>query len=219
MKIYKFMSLNRYCCDNQIIPNKYTELCIKSQKVFFNDWEKLNDPMEGFYIYTPEQHKINIEQILHAEKLKYKIFCCSKEYNEILMWSHYADNHRGICLEIEIDEMVCKEQNIFYRNIVYKKNLVSILPKISEQKQAKYILNHKISNWRYEKEIRFFIQNDKPNSYKIGDIKAILLGSRCNESEKNSIKEWIKNTQIELKNVEFSHITNKIEITNATLGN
>lgn len=192
--------------------NKYTEQCIKSQKVFFNDWEKLNDPMEGFYIYTPEQHKINIEQILRDEKLKYKIFCCSKEYNEILMWSHYADNHRGVCLEIEVNEELCKQNNIFHRNVVYKKDLVKISPNRNTKDQAKHILKHKISKWRYEKEVRFLIKNDTPNSYKIGDIKAILLGSKCRKDDKNLIIKWIKNTQIELKNVEFSHTTNKIEI-------
>ena len=192
--------------------NKYTKKCIESQKVFFNDWERLNDPMEGFYTYIPEEENKNIEQILRDEKFKYKIFCCSKEYNEILMWSHYADSHRGICLEIEVNEELCKQNNIFHRNVLYKKDLVKISPNRNTKDQAKHILKHKISKWRYEKEVRFFIKNDTPNSYKIGDIKAILIGSRCSDTDKNLIKEWIRNTQIELKNVDFNHFTNKIEI-------
>ncbi len=212
MKIYKFMSLYKDCCNIRIIPNKYTEQCIKSQKVYFNDWEKLNDPMEGFYLYIPEEHYKNIEQILRDEKLQYKIFCCSKKYNEILMWSHYADNHRGICLEIEINENIYKKQNIFHRNVVYKKDLVTIFPNRNIKNQAKHILKHKISRWRYEKEIRFFIKSDTPISHKIGEIKAILLGSKCSENEKIMIKNWIEDTQIELKDIKFNHITNKMEI-------
>jgi hypothetical protein len=35
-----------------------------------------------------------------AEKVrKSKVTCFSREYTNTLMWSHYADQHRGVCLE------------------------------------------------------------------------------------------------------------------------
>lgn len=213
MKIYKFMSLYHYCpAINKKLPNKYTKLCIESQKVYFNNWEDLNDPMEGFYLYIPHEHNTNLEQILRQEKLQYKIFCCSKEYSNILMWSHYADNHKGICLEIEIDENICKEQNIFNRKIVYRAKLVSIVPKNSVKDNAKYILKHKLSKWNYEKEIRFFIKNQTPNSYKIGNITSILLGARCNTNDKKLVEEWIGKNLVALKKVDFNENTNRMEI-------
>ena len=30
------------------------------------------------------------------------IFCCTTEYDNIPMWAHYADNHRGCCMEFDV---------------------------------------------------------------------------------------------------------------------
>jgi hypothetical protein len=29
------------------------------------------------------------------------IYCVSTNYDDVLMWSHYADSHKGICLEFD----------------------------------------------------------------------------------------------------------------------
>ncbi len=35
---------------------------------------------------------------------EYRICSFSKEYNNILLWAHYADGFKGICIKVEIDE-------------------------------------------------------------------------------------------------------------------
>ncbi len=205
IKFYKFITIRN--CNQEI--NVHTKNCVETQKVYFNDWEKLNDPMEGFYRYIPNQYDKNIESILTETKQKYKIFCCSKYHRSILLWSHYADNHKGICLEIEIDEDLCKEQNIFKLNVVYKKNLVQIYPNKTTKDQAKNILKHKLSQWRYEDERRFFIEKDQPDFYKIGRIKSIILGIRCNDE--NMVKQWIGDNDIEIKKAKFNEVTNEMD--------
>lgn len=197
-------------CDGEI--NCYTKSCIESQKVYFNDWEKLNDPMEGFYMYIPSEHIENIEEILHKSKTKYKIFCCSKEYSSILLWSHYADSHKGICVEVEMDEDLCRVNDIFKLNIVYRKNLVDVYPKDNTRDNVKHILKHKLSVWGYEEEVRFFKESDQPNSFGIGEIKSIFLGTKCSEKDEAIIKEWIKHTSIEIKKVDFDLNSNQMAI-------
>lgn len=205
------MSLYQYCKDREI-PNEYTKHCIQSEQVYFNNWKNLNDPMEGFYDFKPLEHDVNIKDILAGEKQTYKVFCSSKGYSNILMWSHYGDGHKGICLEIEIDKNKCKEHNIFYRNVKYKKDLVQIVSDVGLQDQALYILRHKLSKWRYEEEKRFFIKKDVPNSYKIGNIKSIILGSRCKKADEEMISEWIPNSSIEFKKAIFNRNTNQMEL-------
>ena len=100
-KIYKFSSLNEFARD-----------IIITEKFFFSDWEKMNDPMEGFFQYYKEDHTEQEIDTLYSDKNKYGISCFSKNYNEILMWSHYADNHNGICIEVEIDNALCSENKI-----------------------------------------------------------------------------------------------------------
>lgn len=48
-----------------------------------------------------------------------RVVCLSEVYNSMLMWSHYAQNHKGFCIEYEFDE-----SNTFYKHlhpIIYTK--------------------------------------------------------------------------------------------------
>ena len=39
----------------------------------------------------------------------YGIFSCSKKWNSILMWSHYAANHTGFCVGFWVNKMMNQE--------------------------------------------------------------------------------------------------------------
>jgi len=44
-----------------------------------------------------------LEDLLNMHDRMY-VGCLSATYESILMWSYYGDNHKGVCLEIDIDE-------------------------------------------------------------------------------------------------------------------
>ena len=44
-----------------------------------------------------------LEDLLNMRDRMY-VGCLSATYESILMWSYYGDNHKGVCLEIDIDE-------------------------------------------------------------------------------------------------------------------
>jgi hypothetical protein len=37
---------------------------------------------------------------------RWRIYCLTPVPDSTLMWSHYADDHKGICLEFEVDDML-----------------------------------------------------------------------------------------------------------------
>ena len=37
---------------------------------------------------------------------RYRVYCLSTKQECALMWAHYADKHRGVCLEFGVDEML-----------------------------------------------------------------------------------------------------------------
>lgn len=106
--------------------NSYSLLNLKNSELYFNKPIDFNDP---FDCAVCEQKKLSssdinkLDKIFKKENPKYKkaeikeeylttlnetisksfkkISCCcfSKSNKEILMWSHYADSHRGFCLE------------------------------------------------------------------------------------------------------------------------
>ena len=58
----------------------------------------------------------------HIEYLtKLNVACFSGNYKDILLWSHYADWHRGVCLEIDESQFGDK-----MLSVVYDKNISQI---------------------------------------------------------------------------------------------
>jgi Protein of unknown function (DUF2971) len=55
--------------------------------------------------YQPRQLQNFIQEVskrAEGEICKRTIYCLTPDPTSILMWSHYADHHRGICLEFDV---------------------------------------------------------------------------------------------------------------------
>src|SRR5688572_5972700 len=42
---------------------------------------------------------VEIKRLLEAEMARIGVFCLAGKWDSVLMWSHYADEHRGVCIE------------------------------------------------------------------------------------------------------------------------
>src|ERR1035441_10393936 len=79
------------------------------------------------------------------------IYCLTPLPSSTLMWSHYADNHRGLCLEFSTNNNVFRcAQRIVYRSKypVWHPHTLLLETNIEEA------LLTKSRDWRYEKEYR-----------------------------------------------------------------
>ncbi len=200
-KLYKFRALascEDFCRIRDII---------KTGKFYFSDWDKMNDPMEGYFSYLNDkegQGKELADEIA-GEKGKYKICSFSDSWDNILMWSHYADNHKGVCIEVEVSEDKVKE-------ITYIEKIPSmeeILNKNQDDKAktAKAILSTKLNQWEYENEWRVF---EKSEFKKVGKITAVYFGLKC-EKYKQELEKLCRNKKIPMENVEININDNKLK--------
>ena len=115
----------------------------------------------------------------------YGLLCFSRTWEEPLLWSNYADKHKGIAIGFEInspdifnveyDPNPIRKQFDLTNDIIANKNLFLELAKI------KYI------NWHYEKESRILIRLNTctiiNNHYFIGfrnslKVKEVRLGAK-----------------------------------------
>ena len=56
------------------------------------------------------------EQKLHSDFLHDNYCLCLSENNSsVLMWSHYADNHKGICIEYDFESI--KNNKLIYYSL------------------------------------------------------------------------------------------------------
>lgn len=125
-------------------------------------------------------------QYIHNEYItKYMTFiksmqiCCfSSDRDSILMWSHYANQHQGFCIEYNIEEMI--NRTVPIRPVKYCNHMPTL--KFSDLNFNDALLS-KYSDWKYEKEWRVIFPKEETNQYiKRLFPSAVYIG--CKASEK-----------------------------------
>lgn len=149
------------------------------------------------------------------------ITCLSETNDNILMWSHYANNHKGICLEYDFEEINTK-YNIF--PVIYSNNICDISNDILND-NYNFIIQKvltKAEDWKYENEWRIVVKNKNESQtgtlIKIPKVKAIYMGCRIDEKNQKAIEELaiengIEIYKMEMSTNEFKLIPKKIEVT------
>ena len=130
---------------------------------------------------------LRIEEFFESQKKQFGICCFSWDNKSIVMWAHYADNHKGICIGIKNLNPV---QEGLYG--IYSVNYVSEIKKyqftsFDDEKYWEHWLLTKSSAWEYEKEVRLISKsyNGKLKFPKeaITEIYLGLLVSKENENK------------------------------------
>lgn len=185
--------LYKYACDlNRVVSN------IKLHSLYFNTTIGFNDPFDTYPVYDiDEQQRKNIfvryeneheldskvEETFSCERLaelqrwqdkmsmpnsKYGFTCFSKQKDIIIMWSHYANSHKGVCLGFDIsDEGLDSffDFTQFDTDISFDKKLFPIQYKQKEERPVFQFINQtqteflncKYEEWAYEKEYRIML--------------------------------------------------------------
>ncbi len=126
-------------------------------------------------------------------------------YNNILMWSHYADSHRGICIEYSMSDLNSIEDKSIITQFVkvnYEPHNVALKGSRFLDYRHGFIDKHK--DWKYESEIRLIYFNPNNEELHIGlplsndsKIAAIYFGLRCSDKDKKLIKTILKDQDIQ----------------------
>jgi hypothetical protein len=121
----------------------------------------------------------------------------SARNDKMLMWAHYADNHKGFCIEYDLSTAFENDLNLrFLYPVIYSNDLTDFTDKFGDLEKtgempsywAKKAAMHKAEDWSYEEEWRLIFSEGKvvEGLRKFLPIKALYLGSKINE--KNSEK-------------------------------
>ena len=144
------------------------------------------------------------------------ILCFSKCWNSILMWSHYADKHKGMCLGFEIHGGFTKVQYAEDRPDICK--LVQDINKqvgqgridlgqipVDGKEAILKILRSKFVGWSYEEEIRAWVSLNKKESGMYffdfcGALKLteVIVGPLCDVTKKE-VETALANDKSEIK--------------------
>lgn len=161
-------------------------------------YEDLNDPFElqAYQHIGLDQRKL-IQDLVHVLSKDWGVICFSETWKSNLMWAHYADKHKGLCLgfDIEQTQQLTKIEYLRQRKALpknYKQDFKSIASELLAT-----CLKVKSIEWDYEKEhrLRVPLQEISDDVYyqKFGSIlllKEVIVGERCTLSI-NDVKEAV----------------------------
>ena len=122
-----------------------------------------NVPASMLHGWIPEDWWIEKEE-LDALNLRNDTWLCSlsKVKDSILMWSHYCNNHKGVCIGLDMDKVMESVPPMFgttyleplvvdvqYQDIIERPNAYH-----SAKDRFSYQLGTKAKEWAYEQEVR-----------------------------------------------------------------
>ena len=117
----------------------------------------------------------DIRQRLQDDVDRAGIVCFSKVRDDILMWAHYGDKHKGLCLEFD-----GSSNCMFFgeaQPVEYEDYTPIPLHEDTERQMSRVILT-KSKHWVYEKEYRIFRPNIASQSlhYPVELLTGIIFG-------------------------------------------
>lgn len=163
-----------------------------------------------------KHNSLNENNLMSSFVKRVGVFSASKNERDALLWSHYGDSHKGICLGF--DESLLPKESIIMRNRigyspapVYQelfemliKEFVEVLE--SEKQDGRYHeelaekfykrkvytllkcnLMIKSSKWEYEKEYRLVSQYNGLISFDPKALTEIILGIKTSERDKETL--------------------------------
>ncbi len=163
--------------DHYLKEGHNIETVIKEIKTEFLDEDKMKKKI------------LSARDIFNDENNKFGVLSLSEDPMSILMWTHYANGHSGLCIGFERKEdmplgkdEVCLP--VTYSDIFPEPTINDLLKE--DGTATNLSIRTKASEWRYEREWR--LMHTQAGLYEIpGPIKEIILGCRWEESKTDEV--------------------------------
>lgn len=168
--------------------SQYALSNIALRRIKISRFSDLNDPFELLAVdLADRQHRAAFRDTKEQLNKNRGLICFSKSWSNPLLWGHYAERHTGICLGFDVPDKLLAE-------VIYAENpmRISVDTKTNRPRLTERVMNRllrtKFSDWRYEDEVRLFVNLDHDTVesgcyfYSFSEdlvLREIILGPRC----------------------------------------
>lgn len=206
-----------------------------------------NDPIDTYFYYSGDGCFSKYKEILtteimdtirissfinYSQVIKEKNNTNKLKSNEILMWTHYANAHKGFCFEyqINIKDFAILDSGKFDDNkhilhqVSYMENLATEFETLFSVDQVPNYTNENYEDllkscfftkdqaFEYENEIRFLLYTHDKSSrinFPFNYLKKIIFGERCERDMKILVSHI--NDQVYKSDIELYEINDKFQ--------
>ncbi len=173
-------------------------------RIRLSTFDTVNDPFELLGVQQSDRksrrHFVGLYE-LWVKTLGFVSF--SDNWKSPLMWGHYAKNHTGVCLGIEVpDQRPMK--------VSYEPHRLQVLLEMSpleaavDEEVIKQVVTTKFKDWEYEREWRYIEKlankDEETGLYYVDfspdfELREIIAGARCERSLEDIRKQVFGNTE------------------------
>lgn len=165
-----------------LLPKKWALADLKNRRLKVATFDDLNDPFElrGVRLENrSERKRFNHWRKRTAAELG--LMCFSKCWRNPVLWSHYAEEHKGICLGFDVPASCLSK-------VQYAPERLQFEQLIPNKCQLQKLLRTKYEDWKYEAEYRRIVdldntwKADKLHFWPFGrdlELREVVLGARC----------------------------------------
>lgn len=192
----------------QLMPAQFALDDIRKRRLKVSLLEDLNDPFELLSARL-ERSDLRTQMRSWREYMATisRMLCFSRKYMNPVLWSHYADKHRGICLAFEVPDQFLNEITYAPARLEIDFELEAKNPGGVSHQTVQKLLTTKFADWQYENEVRMFVRPEEVvhdsglQFYPFGDdlaLRAVYLGPRCTVTP-NEVRDAFRSEEQRVK--------------------
>jgi len=174
---------------------------------------RLSEKIQPELISAREDIKRLLDNADRQMSLKMKelflIGCLCTNYKNKLMWSHYADSHKGFCIEYDYSDLVVDDHTVLPLPVIYSderpliswKAALDNSPENVEEAVVQFTkgLLTKDNIWSYENEWRILIKATDVSDIPMPRVSCVYLGASISDENRNAILQIAKEKNYKVK--------------------
>lgn len=150
-----------------------------------------------------------LPRLLKNKKKDYKLSCFSKIYNEVLMWSHYANKHSGICIGFDFPHLY--PDKFILCPVKYLNEIKLLDGETDTNRILLYWMTTKSERWIYEQEIRAVALSKNTDNFEFINydkerIKEIIFGCNVTINQIENAMNLIKESELPFEKITFKRM-------------
>ena len=165
-----------------LLPRKWALCDLKHRRLKVATFDDLNDPFELRGVRLENRaDRLRFNRWRKRTAAKLGLLCFSKSWRNLVLWSHYADEHKGICLGFDVPESCLHE-------VKYVPGRLQFEQLVADEDQLQQLLRTKFKDWGYEAEYRRIVclhktcEANNLHFWPFGsdlELREVVLGARC----------------------------------------
>jgi hypothetical protein len=167
MRVYKFLTAH------------FALKSLYEKRLKISRIDDLNDPFELIpYDLSDKANRWALRNARNQLAVNHGILSFSAAWHDPVIWAHYSDKHRGICLGFDVPDAHCKLVNYVPERLPF--------PESPTLEHSDAILFTKFCNWEYEQEVRIWVDlTDEEDGLHFKDfddklrLTEVIVGHAC----------------------------------------